>query len=326
MLICETKALLYAMKGTSDMSRINEYARRIYENVDRKVAYNKIVGLLMRFVKRNGWDDVDLIDWENILESGLEMDELVEVFKREYPQYRWDDKEIDEDTYNHMLEAHAETLEHADPVKQLEDSIVDLDFRLSRRIEELEKLISSMNGQGPRPETMPHDLGPLRTELETLKTYVEGLRLAHKEVVDRMAEVERAAKENAEFVASLWSRAVNNTRAAAHDTGAPAPRAPPQKTTAQKGPRKGGGTIRLILGGAIAVVFNAIAMPMLAYSNGWSDTTTFFASMFTTMAMIGLMILEGLWVNTVFTGPRASAKGFIAGYVYSQHVNPYKQR
>jgi hypothetical protein len=312
------------MKGTVNMGRINTYARRIYENVDRRVPYNKIVGLLMRFVKRNGWDDVDLIDWENILESGLEMDELIEVFRREYPQYRWDDKEIDEDTYSHMLEAHAESLEHADPVKQLEDSIVDLDFRLSRRIEELEKLISGMNGQGPRPEAMPHDLGPLKAELATIKTYVEGLRAAHKEVVDRMAEVERAAKENTEFVASLWSRAVNNTRAAAHGAGAPAPRAPPRRTTAQKGPRRGGGLVRLILGGSIAIIFNTIAMPMLAYSNGWTDAQTFFYSMFTTMAVIGLMLLEGLWVNTVFTGPRASAKGFIAGYVYSQGVNPYK--
>jgi len=314
------------MPSTIDMNRINKYARRIYEDTGRKIPYNRITGLLIRFVSRNGWDDVDLIDWTNILESGLEMDELIEIFRREYPQYRWDDKEIDEDTYNHMLEAHAETLEHADPVKQLEDSIVDLDFRLSRRIEELEKLISSVNGQGPRPEALPHDLGPLKAELTTLKTYVEGLRAAHKEVVDRMAEVERAAKENTEFVASLWSRAVNNARAATHDVGAPAPRAPPEKTTAQKGPKRGGGTIRLILGSAIAVVFNAIAMPMLAYSNGWSDTTTFMASMFTTMAMIGLMILEGLWVNAVFTGSRAAAKGFIAGYVYSQHVNPYKQR
>jgi hypothetical protein len=314
------------MKSTLDMDRINEYARRIYENTGRKIAYNKIVGLLIRFVSRNGWDNVDLVDWESHLESGLEMDELVQVFQKEYPQFSWADREIDEDTYNHMLEAHAETLEHADPVKQLEDSIVDLDFRLSRRIEELERLISNMNGQGSRLEAMPHEFGPLKTELETLKTYVDGLRATHQIIIDRMAEVERAAKENAEFVASLWSRAVNNTRAAAHDAGAPTPRAPPQKNTEPRGPRKGGGTIRLILGGAIAVVFNAIAMPMLAYSNGWSDTTTFLASMFTTMAMIGLMILEGLWVNTVFTGPRASAKGFIAGYVYSQHVNPYKQR
>jgi hypothetical protein len=314
------------MKSAINMDRINEYARRIYENTGRKITYNKIVGLLMRFVKRNGWDDVDLIDWENILESGLEMDELVEVFKREYPHYRWDDKEIDEDTYNHMLEAHAETLEHADPVKQLEDSIVDLDFRLSRRIEELERLISSMNGQGPRLEAMPHEFGPLKAELTTIKTYVESLRAAHTDIIDRLAEVERAAKENAEFVSCIWTHAVNNTRAAAHDAGVPAPRAPPQKTTVQKGPRKGGGTIRLILGGAIAVIFNTIAMPMLAHSNGWSDTTTFLVSMFTTMAMIGMMVMEGLWVNTVFTGPRASAKGFIAGYIYSQGVNPYKQR
>jgi hypothetical protein len=314
------------MKSAIDMDRINTYARRIYENIDRRVPYNRIVGLLMRFVKRNGWDDVDLIDWENILESGLEMDELIEVFKREYPQYRWDDKEIDEGTYNHMLEAHAESLIHADPVKQLEDAIVDVDFRLSKRIEELEKIISSVNGQGPRPENMPHDLGPLKAELETLKTYVDGLRAAHQLLIDRMSEVERAARENTEFVASLWSRAVNNTRAAAHDAGAPAPRAPTRQTTAQKSPRKGGGTIRLILGGTIAVIFNTIAMPMLAYSNGWSDTTTFLVSMFTTMAMIGMMVMEGLWVNTVFTSPRASAKSFIAGYIYSQGMNPYKQR
>ena len=314
------------MPSTIDMNRINKYARRIYEDTGRKIPYNRITGLLIRFVSRNGWDDVDLIDWTNILESGLEMDELIEIFRREYPQYRWDDKEIDEDTYNHMLEAHAETLEHADPVKQLEDSIVDLDFRLSRRIEELEKLISSVNGQGPRPEAMPHDLGPLKTELETLKVYVDGLRAAHKEVVDRMAEVERAAMENSEFVASLWTHAVNGTRAAAHDVGAPAPRAPARKTTAQKGPGKGGGLVRLILGGTIAVLFNVLAMPLLAYSNNWSDVQTFFMSMLTTMALIGLMLLEGLWVNTVFSGPKKSARGFIAGYVYSQNVNPYKQR
>jgi hypothetical protein len=314
------------MKSTVDMDRINEYARRIYENTGRKVAYNKIVGLLIRFVSRNGWDNVDLVDWESHLESGLEMDELIQVFQKEYPQFSWADREIDEDTYNNMLEAHAESLEHADPLKQLEDAIVDVDFRLSKRIEELEKIISSVNGQGSRPENMPHDLGPLRTELETLRTYVEGLRLAHKEVVDRMAEVERAAKENSEFVASLWSRAVNNTGAAAHDMGTTAPRAPPQKTTAQKGPRKGGGAIRLILGGAIAVIFNTIAMPMLAYSNGWTDVQTFFYSMFTTMAVIGLMLLEGLWVNTVFEKSKPTAKGFVAGYVYSQNINPYKQR
>jgi len=312
------------MPSAIDMNRINKYARRIYEDTGRKIPYNRITGLLIRFVSRNGWDDVDLIDWTNILESGLEMDELVEIFRREYPQYRWDDKEIDEDTYSHMLEAYAASLEHADPLKQLEDSIADVDYRLSMRIEELKKMINMLNGQGPRTVIVPHDLGPLKTELETLRTYVEGLRLAHKEVVDRMAEVERAAKENTEFVASLWSRAVNSTRAAAHDVGAPAPRAPPQKTTAQKGPRKGGGLVRLILGGTIAVIFNTIAMPMLAYSNGWSDVQTFFYSMFTTMAVIGLMLLEGLWVNTVFDRSKASAKGFVAGYVYSQGVNPYK--
>jgi hypothetical protein len=67
-------------------------------------------------------------------------------------------------------------------------------------------------------------------------------------------------------------------------------------------------------------------MPMLAYSNGWTDAQTFFYSMFTTMAVIGLMLLEGLWVNTVFEKSKPTAKGFIAGYVYSQHINPYKQR
>jgi hypothetical protein len=310
------------MKSTIDMDRINEHARRIYENVGRRVPYNRIVGLLIRFVARNGWDNVDLVDWESHLESGLEMDELIQVFRKEYPQFSWTDREIDEDTYNNMLEAHAESLEHSDPIRQLEDSIADVDYRLSMRIEELEKMISALNGQGPRAVTVPHDLGPLRTELETLKAYVEGLRAAHKEVVDRMAEVERAARENSEFVADLWSRAVTPT----HGVGTPTPRAPPQRAKAERGPRKGGGAIRLILGGAIAVTFNAIAMPMLAYSNGWNDATTFMASMLTTMAMIGLMVLEGLWVNTVFDRSKAPAKGFVAGYVYSQGVNPYRQR
>jgi hypothetical protein len=312
------------MKSTIDMGRINEYARRIYENTGRKIAYNKIAGLLIRFVARNGWDNVDMVDWESHLESGLEMDELIQVFRKEYPQFSWAGREIDEDTYNNMLEAHTEAVAHEEPLKQLEDAIVDVDFRLSKRIEELEKIISSMNGRGPQTEVMPHDLGPLKAELATLRTYVEGLRAAHKEVVDRMAEVERAAKANAEFVASVWTRAVNGAGAPAQTPKTSSARAPSPKTSSARAPMRHGGAIRLLLGSVIAVVFNAIAMPMLAYSNSWSDATTFMASMLTTMALIGLMVLEGLWVNTVFDRSKASAKGFIAGYIYSQGVNPYK--
>jgi hypothetical protein len=312
------------MKSTLDMDRINEYARRIYENMGRKIAYNKIVGLLIRFVNRNGWDNVDLVDWESHLESGLGMDELVEVFRKEYPQFSWDDEAVDEDTFNQMLEAHTEAVEHADPLKQLEDVVSDVDFRLTKRIEELEKIVSTLSGQGPQTVIMPHDLGPLKAELTTLKTYVEGLRAAHTEIINRMADVERAAKANAEFVASVWTRAVNGAGAPAQTPKTSSARTHSPKTSSARAPVRYGGAIRLLLGSVIAIVFNAIAMPMLAYSNGWSDAQTFTFSMLTTMALIGLMILEGLWVNTVFSGPRKSARGFVAGYVYSQGVNPYK--
>jgi hypothetical protein len=156
----------------------------------------------------------------------------------------------------------------------------------------------------------------LRGEIERLAGLVAELR----------AEYERAVKANADFVASLWAARADRPTATPTATGGGRGDGGPASRPRVRQPRGAGGLVRLALGSVIAVTFNAIAMPMLAYSNNWTDAQTFLASMLTTMAVIGLMLLEGLWVNTVFGGSKPSAKGFVAGYVYSQGVNPYEQR
>jgi hypothetical protein len=321
-LICETKHLLYAMKSKENRMR---FKRQVFEKAIKKAL--SMAGVDPETI------DMHLFD---LRAHETAMDVLKEVaHDRNHPYHMAANRALKiimkneeygavcPELYEKLVEEHEK---EGDRITPLEEALADLDFRLTKRIEEVEKMINTLNGQGPQTVTMPHDLGPLKTELETLKTYVDGLRATHQMIIDRMAEVERAARENSEFVSRIWTHAVNGAGAPHTFQVGNTARAPTRQTTAQRGPRKGGGAIRLILGGAIAVIFNVIAMPLLAYSNGWTDAQTFIYSMLTTMALIGLMILEGLWVNTVFSGPRKSARGFIAGYVYSQGVNPYKQR
>jgi hypothetical protein len=316
-----TKALLYAMKSKENRM---QFKQKVFEKAIKKAL--SIAGVDPETI------DIQLFDMRA---HETAIDVLKEVaHDKNHPYYMAANKalkiitksedygSICPELYEKLVEEHEE---EDDRIKPLEDAITDLDYRLSARLDEIEKMLNTINHEGSRPVTVPHDLGPLKTELETLKTYVEGLRATHQMIIDRMAEVERAARENAEFVSRIWTHAVNGIGTPHTFQAGNTARAPTRQTTAQRGPRKGGGTIRLLLGSVIAVVFNTIAMPMLAYSNGWTDAQTFFYSMFTTMAVIGLMLLEGLWVNTVFEKSKPAAKGFIAGYVYSQHINPYKQ-
>jgi methyl-accepting chemotaxis protein len=90
------------------MATVNKIAKRVYKQLDGRIPYKTIAGIIMTYVHNNSLDNVDTIDWLAFFETGLEKDELLEEFKKAYPHAKWEKVDLEEivDTYEDMREAY----------------------------------------------------------------------------------------------------------------------------------------------------------------------------------------------------------------------------
>ncbi|MEM2872445.1 MAG: hypothetical protein QW217_08430 [Candidatus Caldarchaeum sp.] len=129
----------------------------------RGINFVKLKALIRRFLQNNPDADPESIDWTAVYDDSMEFDELVEVFKREYPTYKWGrdepmaQEEYEDSKVNYII-AQAEDLS--------EDSLKSLINALEERLG-IERQPADIEVQHPDAITSTQ---AVQTEAEVSKT------------------------------------------------------------------------------------------------------------------------------------------------------------
>ena len=87
---------------SKDEFYVRKLASRIVEDIEEyhgvPANFVEVQALIRRFVKNNPDVDPENVDWVSLWDPKLEFDELVKVFEKKYPMYKWRDSEEQEYT------------------------------------------------------------------------------------------------------------------------------------------------------------------------------------------------------------------------------------
>jgi DNA primase large subunit len=87
-----------------DSDLVRRVARRVFERTDNIRNYVMLEGLIRRFLQLNPDADPETVDWAAVWDDTLTYEELIQAYREQYPMYRWEDKAVDEEAYQHQKE------------------------------------------------------------------------------------------------------------------------------------------------------------------------------------------------------------------------------
>jgi hypothetical protein len=188
---------------------------------------------------------------------------------------------------------------------------------LRAAIELLEDRIRQLEDSGPASSMRAGD-EELKNEISQLNKIIDMLRAELLSLKQREQEHEEIVRRNAEFTSQLFDRMAQSNGSGRRDG--------PRAGNNRHGPASKGIYLKGLLSLAVIGLLTWIIIPMAAYTNQWGPVETFVNGMVFVLICAGLMLLEGLWVKTTFSGPANIGKGFVTGYIYSQYQNPYRAK
>ncbi len=147
-----------------DNELVRRVARRVFERSDSIRNYVMLEGLIRRFLQLNPDADPEAVDWTAVWDDTLTYEELIQAFREQYPMYRWEDRKIDEETYQ---------LQKNDRIKDVAVEVINQieieDF--DKLIQELQRLreealedIRRIEGEPTPPQPAEHPTPPPKPE------------------------------------------------------------------------------------------------------------------------------------------------------------------